>query len=376
MRFAFYNSSSNLVMKHILIVASMLGRDGTSRFITYLANGMSQKEGFHVSLLFFRKVDPFFLNKFDAKVSVETLNISGKIWTAFFILVGKIIKKKPDICIIGFHQLVLMGFLTPLMNIFGVRLLIRDTIIPSLFHRDTNCIKRILIKKAYTCFDNIIVQSKDMQNDLINNWWVKKEKTILVNNPVDIKKINSEILSCPDILKNKDKYTFVAAGRLSYQKGYDIIIKRMAEIKNELSFKLIILGSGEKENEIKALISENGLESSIILAGYSKDVASYIHYADALLLCSRYEGFPNIVLEAQALGKPVLSNKCPGGINEIIVNGKNGLYCDFENLESFKKGLKEFQGYDFYEEEIRKMTSDRYGVEVIMNQYTNIFKIL
>ena len=363
-------------MTKILIVASMLGRDGTSRFITYLANGISKKDDFHVNLLFFRKVDPFFLNKFDDKVSVESLNITGKIWTSFFTLFDRIIKKKPNICIIGFHQLVLMGFLTPLMNLFGVKLLIRDTIIPSLFHKNTCWIKRFLIKKSYSCFNKIIVQSKDMQNDLVCSWGVNKQDTILVNNPVDVSSINNTNYACPEELLNKDIFTFVAAGRLSYQKGYDIIINRMSELGNTIPFRLLVLGSGELEGKLKSLVVSKKLQDKVVFLGYKTNVAAYLKYADALLLSSRYEGFPNIVLEAQALGKPVFANNCLGGINEIIVEGENGLTCDFEDADKFLKGLHKFMNYTFSFENIVKMTTTRYDLDTIMERFTRIFKVI
>lgn len=361
-------------MKKILIIASTLGRDGTSRFITHFANGMSNSNEFQVSLLFFRPVEPLFLDRFDSSVEVSSLGIDGSLWKNFLSILVSILRKKPDFCILGFHQLLYMSFLSPIFHIFGIRLLFRDTIIPSLFHKNAKLIQRKLLKWAYLCVDNIIVQSKDMQEDLIKNWGINIDKTLLINNPVDTAALNSKFYECPVELKNKTKFTFVAAGRLTSQKGYDIIIKRVHEMKPAAPFRLLILGSGELEYELRDKIKEFNLEDDIQLLGYRNNIAPYLFYSDALLLCSRYEGFPNIVLEAQAIGKPVFSNSCLGGINEIIINGKNGWVCDFEDTNTFETGLKKFFQSAYSIDEIKDMTYSRYDISIIMNRYISIFK--
>lgn len=363
-------------MIRILIVASMLGKDGTSRFITHFANGMSKYEDFKISILFFRPVDSVFLSKLDNNVDVKCLNISGKLWLSVVPILTTILRKKPNFCILGFHQLLFMGLLAPLFHIFGVRIMIRDTIIPSLFHQNINKLYHKLSICAYQSFDNIIVQSNDMQNDLVNNWGVNIKKTILINNPVDTVQINSRIYDCPDELKNKNIFTFVSAGRLTYQKGYDIIIERMHEMQPNIPFKLLILGSGELEHELKERIANYQLEDNISFLGYHDNVASYLFYSDALLLSSRYEGFPNIVLEAQALGKPVFSNSCLGGINEILINGENGWVCQFEDRIEFVDGLKKFFQSSFSPDYIRNLTSSRYDKSTIIEKYASVFRTL
>lgn len=357
-------------------MASMLGKDGTSRFITHFANGMSKFEDFQISLLFFRPVDSVFLRKLDNNVDVKCLNITGRLWLSVIPILKTILKKKPNFCLLGFHQLLFMGSFAPLFHLFCIRIMIRDTIIPSLFHANINKFYRKLAKYAYQSFDNIIVQSKDMQNDLVNNWGVNKNKTILINNPVDTVQINNIKYDCPDELRNKNKFTFVSAGRLTSQKGYDIIIERMHEMQPKIPFKLLILGSGELEQELRDRIASYKLEDDISLLGYHDNVAAYLFYSDALMLSSRYEGFPNIVLEAQALGKPVFSNSCLGGINEILINGENGWVCQFENSVEFADGLDKFFQSSFSSDVIRNMTSSRYDKSTIIEKYASAFRKL
>lgn len=360
-------------MKSLVIVASTLGRDGTSRFISYLANNLTKHGDIKVKIIFFRDIPEDRVALLDEGVNVKCLNIKGKLWMSAFQSISAIIRERPTYCLFGFHQLLWLSLLKPLFHLYGIKIFLRDTIIPTLFHAGEGFLRNSINKIAYRRYDRIITQSVDMRDDLVNNWGCDINKMILVNNPVDIEEVRSKVGECPDELKGKDAYTFVAAGRLAHQKGYDIIINRMAELHPSVNFKLLVLGSGELETELRAMALNKGVSDKIQFLGYRNNVASYIYHSDALLLCSRYEGFPNIVLEAQALGKPVFSNTCKGGINEIIKNNINGIACNFEDNTDFSNGLNEFMNARFDTDEIIRLTESRYGINTIINKYITIF---
>ena len=360
-------------MKTVLIIASMLGKDGTSRIITYLANGFSNREDVSIRLLFMRTVEKEMLLGLNSNVIVDCLNIKGALLLSAFTVIRSILKIRPDILLVGFHQLLWLSTLSSLFHKFKIKLFLRDTIIPSLFHQDANFIVKKLNKIAYSRYDCIIAQSNDMKSEIINNWGGKAESIVVINNPIDIKMIQSRVGSCPKELKEKKIFTFVSAGRLAHQKGYDIVIKRMAKMMPNLRFKLLILGSGELEGALKKQIEENHLGNHVKLLGYRKNVSDYLYYSDALLLSSRYEGFPNIVLEAQAVGRPVFSNTCLGGINEIVIDGENGLTCDFEDAQAFKNVIEQFLNMKFDSERIKEMTESRYNMSTILDKYALLF---
>lgn len=359
-------------MNSLLIVASTIARDGTSRFITYLANYLTKQSDIKIKILLFRSISEESRRLLDDKVDVECLNIKNSLISSAHKAIGRILAIKPTYCLFGFHQLLWMSFLAPLFHRYGIRIIIRDTIIPSLFHANESLWRKFLSRKAYNFYDMILAQSLDMQDDLINNWNCDASKVTLINNPVDIDALRASVGSCPEELKNKNIFTFVAAGRLTEQKGYDLIINRMAEMKSVSLFRLIVLGSGELEEELRKLSKDKGVDEYIQFIGYRTNVSSYIYYSDGLLLSSRYEGFPNIVLEANALGKPVFSNNCKGGINEIIVEGENGITCDFNNSIKFKEGLYKFLECKFSATRIIEMTRHRFDISSILNTYITI----
>ena len=340
-------------MVTLLIVASTLGRDGTSRFITYLANNLTKSNKVKVKLLFFRNISEDSKSMLDDNVEVSCLEVQGKLWSSFYKILNNVLNSKADFCLFGFHQLLWLSLINFVFHLFGIKILLRDTIIPSLFHAGESRLRTIINRIAYRKYDYIIAQSKDMFDDLSTNWRCDKDKMMVINNPVDINSVNNSVGDCPQELLDKHIYTFIAAGRLAYQKGYDIIIERMSEVKSNLNFNLLILGSGELENDLKQLVISKGLSDYVRFIGY--------------------QGFPNIVLEANSLGKPVFSNSCKGGINEIIINGSNGLACDFTNKEDFQNGLHEFLGTKFDESKIVELTSSRYSIETIIKKYINFF---
>lgn len=363
-------------MKTVLLVASTLGRDGTSQFITYFINNMSNRRDLKIKVLFFRQVPDEFLDRFNERVDISSLNIQGALYKSYLRILKRIIEIRPNYCLLGFHQLVLFSFLRTFLHLFKIKILIRDTIIPSLFHKEDSMFKKYLVRTAYKKFDYIIAQSNDMKSDLINHWKCDPKKIVVINNPVDVEFVRSKVNKCPDELLGKKQFVFIAAGRLAYQKGYDILIDRIAEMSSSVNFKIFILGSGELETQLRKYAKEKGVDEIISFLGYRNDVASYIYYADALILCSRYEGFPNIVLEANSLGKPVFTNNCQGGINEILVDGQNGIVSDFSSTVSFQEGICKILNLKFDTSKIISMTSERYGISTIFEKYHNFLSCL
>ncbi len=361
-------------MPKLLIVSDHIGQDGTGRFLTYLANSLTESKKIKVSLMLFHEEKSTFNNFLNPNVDVIRLAMKGRIQMSILFILREIIKQKPDYCLFGYTQLLLLGYLTPLLNKSGIKVLFRDTIIPSLFHRNDSRVKLFFNRKAYHCFNQIIAQSDDMKNDLVNNWGCCEKKVLKINNPVDISAVQQRARGKePEELLNKTTFTFVAAGRLTYQKGYDIIIQRMAELRPAIPFRLYILGKGEDREKLYGLIDYYGLHDYIKLLGFRSNVPLYIKHSDALLLSSRYEGFPNIVLESLALGKPVFTNNCPGGINEIIKDGINGVSCDFSKHDDFVSGLKRFINGKYDETLIMEDTKKRFSLNTIMLHYENIF---
>ena len=110
--------------------------------------------------------------------------------------------------------------------------------------------------------------------------------------------------------------------------------------KDNIKFKLCLIGQGSNYNKIQNLIIKYKLRNLVKLVGFKKKAYEYINSADLFVLTSKYEGLPNVLLEAQYLGIPIISSDCPTGPKEILINGKAGTLYKTGNYHDLSNKIK------------------------------------
>jgi GalNAc-alpha-(1->4)-GalNAc-alpha-(1->3)-diNAcBac-PP-undecaprenol alpha-1,4-N-acetyl-D-galactosaminyltransferase len=137
-----------------------------------------------------------------------------------------------------------------------------------------------------------------------------------------------------------DRNWICGVGRLSIEKGFDRLIAGFAEVaESHPDWNLVIVGDGPTRRELELQITGFGLADRVLLAGWIEQPWPVLRSAEVFVLPSRYEGFPNALLEAMARGKACVAADCQSGPAEIIRPGENGLLCDGENDEEFEVDL-------------------------------------
>lgn len=175
-----------------------------------------------------------------------------------------------------------------------------------------------LYRHFYRRHDLVVCQSADMHDDLTRNFSFPAHRSVIIHNPVDMEKIrNSVDVQVDHPAFRAGEPVLVAAGRLDHQKGFDLLIEAMALLPHK-GVQAVILGEGPLEAELRAAVQRHSLEGRIHFAGFQRNPYAWIAKADAFVLSSRYEGFPNVVLEALACATPVIATPAPGGINELL----------------------------------------------------------
>ncbi|MBI1273445.1 MAG: glycosyltransferase [Alphaproteobacteria bacterium] len=125
-------------------------------------------------------------------------------------------------------------------------------------------------------------------------------------------------------LTAKDRPVFVACGRLTQQKGYDVMLRAFARLRREQPARLIILGQGPLREELGRQASKLGIGDDVDFAGFLKNPLALFTKADGYLMSSRSEGLPSVLIMALAAGCKSISTDCPAGPSEILDGGKFG----------------------------------------------------
>jgi glycosyltransferase involved in cell wall biosynthesis len=134
----------------------------------------------------------------------------------------------------------------------------------------------------------------------------------------------------------------VAVGRLARQKGFDLLVRAFAQVAGEFpGWNVAILGEGGEHGHLQQLCSELGVAGQIALMGRVADVDSWLARAAVVVQPSRFEGFPNALLEAMGMEAAVISADCPSGPSELIENGVNGRLVPVEDVGALTGALRQ-----------------------------------
>ncbi len=169
----------------------------------------------------------------------------------------------------------------------------------------------------------------------------------------------------------------IAVGRLSYQKGYDRLIRAWSLVHREYNdWKLKIFGGGELHEELLRLISDLDLTEVVQMCNPVKDIYKEYTRSSLFALSSHFEGMPMVLLEAMRCGLPVVSFACKCGPRDLIEDGVNGLLIEEGNIEQLASGLMKL----IANPELRKKmgaqayhASSKYTEAVIMPQWVKLF---
>ena len=171
----------------------------------------------------------------------------------------------------------------------------------------------------YGRVDRLICQSDDMRTDLVDGFGFPATRAVLIHNPVDVPRIQMLARQAigMDAAWSSAPLRLVAAGRLHPQKGFDVLIEALARLDRS-DWRLLLLGEGESRGELENLARKSGIAGRIDFAGFKPNPYPYFAHAHAFVLSSRYEGLPNVILEALACATPVIASPAPGGVRTLL----------------------------------------------------------
>lgn len=195
-------------------------------------------------------------------------------------------------------------------------------------------------KKTISIVDGIITNSKSIQKAYNDFPWMNKKKTTVIYNGLKLR----DTIDSYDLRKKwgirKDNLVFVAAGRLTHQKGFDLLIEAVSKLKKSpRPFSILIAGTGKDRDQLTNQIEKNQLVDKIKLIGFQEDLDSILQSADFVIMPSRQEGMPNVVMEGMALGRPVLAANV-NGVPELMDHMKNGYIFEPLNVNAITQAIE------------------------------------
>lgn len=192
---------------------------------------------------------------------------------------------------------------------------------------------------CYYAADKIVFQTEDARRYYRGSLY---DKGIIIPNPISS--------NLPKVFRGQREKKLVAACRLTGQKNVSMMIKAFSNIYNEFpEYSLYIYGEGEEKKALEKIVEERKMSGAIKFLGFSNDIINEISKAKLFLTSSNFEGISNSMLEALAMGIPVVATDCPvGGAKQFIRSEINGELVPMEDIESFQIAIKKILLDDNY----------------------------
>ena len=205
--------------------------------------------------------------------------------------------------------------------------------------------QRKMLISTYPKADLIIAQTEEMGQELIEQAGIPSEKVKVLHNPIDKTLIDSKIEGAKNPYPNNGKKHFVAVGRFNPQKGFDLLIEafvKATHFRNDVDLHIVgdtSVGGGFVAEVVKKRAAEENVGGLVTFHGYQDNPYPYIRYADCFVLSSRWEGLPNVLIEALYLGTPAAAFKCIPIIERIANDGLDGVLAEKEDVSSLANAM-------------------------------------
>lgn len=212
------------------------------------------------------------------------------------------------------------------------------------YRKDLRLERRIANKILLKVTDKIVAVSESIRRDIIKYDGIDSSKILVIPNGIDTERFKPEGNFAnirEEFLINKSDIVIGFIGRIVSVKGLEYLIDALLFLKEEFkNIKLLITGEGSLLDSLYEKAKENNVHDSIIFTGKRRDIPDILSCTDIFVMPSIAEGLPNALLEAMAMGKPIVATEV-GGIPEVIKNGHSGILVPARNPEALATAIKD-----------------------------------
>lgn len=309
---------------NITIFIGGLGGGGAERVVCNLANYLVKKDWNVCILTMSDKKNVYPLHsKVKRHMLIRECERKSLIYNFVirYIRLKKYVENNETDCFIVMLPITILMLLSLRKFIKG-KIIVSERNNPACYARGLKGMLKILAHRA----DGYVFQTEENRR-----WYmphIKKINTIIIPNAV-----NEEFLiDCEKVTKEN---RIMAVGRLTGQKNFPLLIKAFSKIVNKyLDYKLFIFGDGTERDNLNKLIRDLGLENNIVIAGFVENIKDELQKSKLFVMSSDYEGIPNALIEAMAIGLPCIATDCAGGGAKFLIqHGINGYLVEPGNSE-------------------------------------------
>lgn len=300
--------------RHIVFVINSLVGGGAERALMNIIGGLqSRLEDFQTTLILLDSLPE--TNKAPAFVEKIVLDSRENFVSSLVGLTATLRRIQPDLVV---------SFLSRAncANVLASRLIGYPAIISERVHTSNHfgggysaAAQKAIISQFYRRAGKVLAVSSGVGRDLAANFHVAQERITIVHNPIDTDELEKQSRDRSQPLLLPPPY-IVAVGRLTPNKNFAMTLRGYAQSGE--TAPLVILGEGPERTALEGLVAELGLRGRVLMPGYVANPFPIVANAKYLVSSSNAEGFPNVLVEAMALGRPVIATDCEAGPADIL----------------------------------------------------------
>lgn len=360
----------------VALFLGFFGGGGIERITANLAHGFV-KSGIKIDLLHYDRESPHLW-----RLPSETRIIPLKASTVYQTLPGIVSylrREPPSALLSASHYMNEISVLAKIISGSQTRLIVAEHNQLSKTTRNATKLKDRLSPLAsrllYPWADGIVAVSDGVAKDLAQISHLPLDKIQTIYNPVITKEMLANAAEPVDHpwLTEKKCPVMLGVGKLEAQKDFPNLIRAFAKVRAVQEARLIILGWGPDRPELEALIKELNLEDDVDLPGYVQNPYAYMAKASLFVLSSAWEGLPTVLIEAMALGTPVVSTDCESGPSEILAGGKYGHLVPVGDSQALADAI--LQVLSGNSKSVDSSWLDQFTLETATQKYLNILGV-
>lgn len=325
----------------VFFVINSIAEGGAARSILRIAQGL-KGSGFQVKIFTIAADDAYHEllrhQELSGKEGGFVKKISALCLSTFRL--SKIIRKERPTTVVSFlpRSNILAVMATLLSGKRGsTKLIVSERIAPSSNFKCWNFVQRnawrCIVRLFYPFADRVLVSSRFSANELKRFFGLRAQA---IPNPIEVKKTIHLSRFSPKHPWGRSKIPFfVSIGRLECsQKDQYTLLRAFALIRKRKKSRLIILGDGPDRKDLENYAKQLGIKNDVLFLGFNPNPFPYLARCTAFIHTAVAEGFGNVIIEALALGKPVIATDCPHGPKEILDNGRFGILVPMGDYKS------------------------------------------